>query len=328
MTRNFARSLSSIAFCCATALVSATALAQATQYPTRPVRLLVGFNPGGGTDITARTVGDALTKRLGQSFIVDNRPAAGGVLARKIAAEATPDGYTLLMLSASQAIGATLVHNEPVDMRKTYVGVSRLTSQPYLLLTHPSLPIENVKDMIAYAKSKPGELNYGSTGAGSIAHLASELFKEMAQVKLVHVPYKGASPGLLDLIRGQIHFLFASATSSIPHVKSGRLRLLGSSSGERSAQLPDVPTIAESGVPGFDVTGWYGIIAPGRTPRPIVRKLNAEIAEVLKLPAVKERMARDGAEARHSTPEQLALLVEHEVSKWTKLVKSAGIQVK
>jgi tripartite-type tricarboxylate transporter receptor subunit TctC len=268
-----------------------------------------------------------MEKGLGQSIIIDNRPAAGGVLARRIAAEAAPDGYTLLMLSGSQTIGATLVHHEPVDMRNTYAAVSRLTSQPYLLLTNPSIPAKNVKEMIAYAKAHPGQVNYGSTGAGSSAHLAGELLAEMANIKIVHVPYKGASPGLLDLIRGQIQMLFASAPSSLPHVKAGRLRLLAQSSGERSGQLPDVPTVAESGLPGFDVTGWYAVVAPARTPAPIIAKLNREIGEVLKLESVQHKMAADGTDVRHSTPEELTALVSQEVAKWTQLVKKAGIHL-
>jgi tripartite-type tricarboxylate transporter receptor subunit TctC len=309
-------------------LVATAFAAQAIDYPNRPVRVLVGFNPGGGTDITARVVGDALTRRLGQSLIIDNRPAQGGVLARRLAAEANPDGHTLLMVSGSQTIGAALVYKEPVDVRKTYSAVSLLTVQPYLMVTHPSVPARNVQEFIAFARSKPGALNYGSTGVGSMAHLASELFSEMAKVKLVHVPYKGSGPGIVDLIRGQIQLFFPSATAGMPHVHSGKLRLLAASSKERSEQLPDVPTVAESGLPGFDVTGWYALIAPARTPPAIIEKLNREIGEVLKLPAVREKMAADGADARHSTPQQLAALIEEEGRKWTVLVKSAGIVLK
>lgn len=309
-------------------LVATAFAAPAIDYPNRPVRVLVGFNPGGGTDITARVVGDALTRRLGQSFIIDNRPAQGGVLARRLAAEASPDGHTLLMVSGSQTIGAALVYKEPVDVRKTYAAVSLLTVQPYLMVTHPSVPARNVQEFIAFARSKPGALNYGSTGVGSMAHLASELFSEMAKVKLVHVPYKGSGPGIVDLIRGQIQLFFPSATAGMPHVHSGKLRLLAASSKERSEQLPDVPTVAESGLPGFDVTGWYALIAPARTPPAIIEKLNREIAEVLKLSAVREKMAADGADARHSTPQQLAALIEEEGRKWTVLVKSAGIVLK
>lgn len=297
-------------------------------YPTKPIRLLVGFSPGGGTDITARVVSAKLGERIGQSIVVDNRPGVGGVLARNIAAEANPDGYTLFMLSGSQVIAAKLIYDAPVDMRKTFSPIARLTSQPYLLTTHPSFPAKTVKEMTDYAKSKPGVLNYGSTGVGSMAHLATELFMEMAGVKMVHVPYKGASPGLLDLMRGQIQFLFASSTSTMPHVKAGRLRLLGASSGKRSRVLPDVPTIAESGLPGYDVTGWYAVIAPGGTPKAIIMKLNREIGEVLKSPEIQETMAAGGADAVHSTPEELTALVHYEETRWAKLVDSAGIKLK
>ena len=297
-------------------------------YPTKPIRLLVGFSPGGGTDITARIVSDKLSERIGQSIIVDNRPTAGGVMARNIAAAANPDGYTLFMLSGSQVIGAKLIYDAPVDMRKTFSAVARLTSQPYLLTTNPSFHAKTVKEMIDYTKSKPGQINYGSTGVGSMAHLATELFMEIAGIKMVHVPYKGASPGLLDLLRGQLQFLFASSTSSMPHVKAGRLRLLGSSSGKRSGILPDVPTIAESGLPGFDVTGWYAVIAPGGTNKAIIMRLNREIGEVLKSPEIQNSMAAGGADAMHSTPEELTALIQHEEATWTKLVKSAGIKLK
>lgn len=302
--------------------------AQSTDYPTKPIRLLVGFSPGGGTDITARMVSTKLSERIGQSIIVDNRPTAGGVMARNIAAAANPDGYTLFMLSGSQVIAAKLIQGAPVDMHKTFSAIARLTSQPYLLSTHPSFPAKTVKEMISYAKSKPGELNYGSTGVGSMAHLATELFMEMAGIKMVHVPYKGTGPGLLDLIRGQLQFLFASSTSTMPHVKAGRLRLLGSSSGKRSGVLPDVPTIAESGLPGFDVTGWYAVIAPGGTNKAIIMKLNREIGEVLKSPEIQKSMAVGGADAMHSTPEELSALIQHEEATWTKLVQSAGIKLK
>jgi len=329
MIRNFRRKMNSVAACCAAAFALAPATgALSAEYPNKPVRFIVGFTAGGGTDITARVVGDALSRRLNQSVIVDNRPSAGGVLARAIAANANPDGYTLLMLSGSQVIGATLVYNDPVDMRKTYAGISRLTSQPYLLCNNPTFPAKNVREIVAYAKANPGKMNYGSTGVGSIAHLASELFMYMAKIKMVHVPYKGSTPGLLDLLRGQIQFLFASATSSMPHVHANRLRLIAQSSGERSPQLPDVPTVAEGGLKGFDVTGWYAIAAPAGTPKAIIQKLNREIGEVLKDPLVQQKMAADGADLRHSTPEQLRALVDEEALRWTTLVKSAGITLK
>lgn len=302
--------------------------AQSTGYPTRPIRLLVGFSPGGGTDITARIVSNMLSERIGQSVIVDNRPAAGGVLARNIAAAASPDGYTLFMLSGSQVIAAKLIQDAPVDMRRTFSAIARLTSQPYLLSTHPSFLPKTVKEMIAYARSKPGELNYGSTGVGSMAHLATELLMEMAGIRMVHVPYKGTGPGLLDLMRGQLQFLFASSTSTMPHVKAGKLRLLGSSSGKRSRVLPDVPTIAESGLPGYDVTGWYAVIAPAGTPKAIITRLNREIGEVLKTHEIQKSMAAGGADAVHSTPEELTALVHYEEERWAKLVKSAGIRLK
>jgi tripartite-type tricarboxylate transporter receptor subunit TctC len=313
--------------CAAAFTLAAPTGTLSAEYPTKPLRFLVGFAAGGGTDITARVVGDALTKRLGQTIIIDNRPSAGGVLARSMAKQATPDGYTLLLLSGSQVAGATLVYKDSVDMRRTFDPISRLTSQPYLLTNNPKFPAKDVKEIISYARANPGKMNYGSTGVGSMAHLASALFAYMAKIDMVHVPYKGASPGLLDLMRGQIQFLFASATSSVPHVQAGRLRLVAQSSGERSAQLPNVPTVAEAGLPGFDVTGWYAIVAPKGTPKPIIQKLNREIAEVLKDDAVKKIMAADGADLRHSTPDQLRVLVEAEISRWANLVKETGLKL-
>lgn len=318
-----------VVLACAAAFALAPAAgALSAEYPTKPLRFIVGFAPGGGTDITARVVGNALSKRLEQTIIIDNRPSAGGVLARRIAAEATPDGYTLLLLSGSQVAGAVLVYKDSIDMHKTFTPISRLTSQPYLLTNNPSFPAKTVKEIIAYAKANPGKMNYGSTGVGSMAHLASALFEHMANIKMVHVPYKGASPGLLDLLRGQIQFLFASATSSMPHIKAGRLRLVAQSSGERSAQLPDVPTVAEGGLPGFDVTGWYAIVAPAGTPKAIIQKLNREIGEALKESSVIKTMAADGADLRHSTPEQLTALVNQEARRWLDLVKKTGLKLK
>lgn len=301
--------------------------AQPMDYPSRPIRLLVGFNPGGGADITARTVGEKLSERLGQSIIVDNRPAAGGVLARSMAAEAVPDGYTLLILSASDVISAALVQGKPVDMRKTFAGISTVTIYPYVLSTNPSLPIKTVKDLIAYAKSKPDAINYGSTGVGTEAHLASELLNYMAGIRTTHIPYKGAAPGLIALVGGEIQMLFSSALSAMPHIKAGRVRLLGSSASKRLQSLPDVPTIAESGLPGFDVTGMYGIIAPAKTPQPIIAKLNYSIGEILKQPEVQQSMARNATQATYTTPQELTAMVEHVEQKWRKLVNDTGLKL-
>ena len=300
----------------------------AADYPTRSIRLLVGYDPGGGTDQTARTIGNNLTARLGHPVVTDNRPGIGGVVARNIAAQASPDGYTLLLISGSQVIGASLVYGNRIDMQKTYTSISRLTTYPFPLVTHPSSPATTVKEMIALAKSKPGAFNYGSTGVGSMAHLASELFKEMAQVNMVHVSYKGASAGLLDLMRGQIQLTFTSATASVPLVKAGKVRVLGVSSINRSKNLPDVPTIAEGGLPGFDVTGWFALAAPAGTPRAVIARLNREIGEVLKSPDVQKVIEHDGADPAPSTPEELTAIVNAEESKWIKLVKSAGINLK
>ncbi|MGE5522765.1 MAG: tripartite tricarboxylate transporter substrate binding protein, partial [Rhodospirillaceae bacterium] len=271
-------------------------------YPNKPVRILVGFAPGGGSDILSRTIGQKLAERWGYPVVTDNRAGAGGTIALEIAAKAAPDGYTLLVISGSQITNATLVTRVPYDIRTTYTAITQLTSQPYVLLEHPSVPAKTVQELIAYAKSNPGRLNYGSSGTGSSAHLGMELFNSLARIQTIHVPYKGSGQALIDLIGGQVQLLLASAISAVPNLKTGKLRALGVTSGKRSRHMPDIPTIAEAGVPGYDVTGWYGIVAPGGTPPALVNRLNGELTKLLASPEVEEKLAADGAEAAPSTP--------------------------
>ncbi|MBI4189472.1 MAG: tripartite tricarboxylate transporter substrate binding protein [Betaproteobacteria bacterium] len=301
--------------------------AQPPVYPVKPVRLLVGFVPGGGTDITARAVGQKLSERIGQPVVVDNRPGAGGLVARDIVRNAAPDGYSLLLLTSSQVVNASLIQKDPVDVRRAFAHISLLVWYPYLLVSNPSLPVKTVSEMIAYAKSRPGALNYGTPGIGTAAHLGTELLKHMAGIDMVHVPYKGSGAVVIDLMGGQIQVAFASAISSVPHVNSGKLRALAVSSGRRSKTLPNIPTVAESGVPGYDATGWYSMAAPAQTPRSIVMKLNQEIAAVLETPEVQKSLVADGAEPEHSTPEQLDRKMREEVEKWTRLLATSGIKL-
>lgn len=297
------------------------------RYPTKPVRLLVGFAPGGGSDILSRAVGQKLTERWGQPVVTDNRAGAGGTIAMDLAAKAVPDGYTLLVVSGSQLTNAALITRVPYDIRKTFAPITQMTSQPYVLLAHPSLPAKSVKELIALAKSSPGALNYGSSGTGSSAHLGMELFKEMAKVEMTHVPYKGAGQAMIDLLSGQVQLLLASAISAMPQVKSGRLKALGVTSPARSSSLPDLPAVAEAGLPGYSVVGWYGLVAPARTSPAIIQYVNQQIGRILGSPEIQEKLAADGIEAAHSTPEQFGETIAHEIEKWTKLVASSGMKL-
>ncbi len=296
-------------------------------YPARPIRILVGFQPSGGSDIMARAAGQKLAERWNAPVVTDNRPGAGGTIAMEIARKAAPDGYTLLVISGSLVTNATLVTRVPYDLRVVFAPITQLTSQPYVLLAHPSVPAKTVRELIAYAKANTDKLNYASSGTGSSAHLGMELFKSMTQTKMEHIPYKGSGPALIDLLGGQVQLLLASAISSAPHLNSGKLRALGVTSGKRSPNLPQLPTIAEAGVPGYDVTGWYGIVAPAGTPAAIVRKLSAELGRAMHTPEVTEKLAADGTEALTGTPEEFKSTITREIDKWTQLVKSTGLKL-
>lgn len=325
MTRRIARStgvaLTSIAFFAGIGIAHAQ-----DKFPSRPVRIIVAFAPGGGTDIIARSIAAKLTTRYQQQFIVDNRPGGGGNIGMEIAARAAPDGYTLLAVSSSYAANAV--------MRKTaynpitgFDPVSLLSRQAVVLLAHPSVPVNNVKDLIALAKAKPGILTYGSSGSGGIQHLATELFKSMAQVDIVHVPYKGTGPALNDLMAGQINLSMLSIIAVLPHVRSGKLKGLAVSSGTRSSAAPDIPTLAEAGVPGYAYYGWYCILAPAKTPRTVRETLSAEIATAMNSPEVRDRLTADGSTVVGSTPDQLGTHIRTEVGKLSKLVKDANIRI-
>lgn len=299
----------------------------AQDYPHKPVRFIVGFSPGGGSDILARQLSEKLTESWGRPFVVDNRSGAGGTIALTIAANAAPDGYTLLMISGSQITNAVLMTKLPLDVLKAYSPVSQATSQPYLLVVHPAVPVKSVKDLIGFAKSKPGALNYASSGTGSFAHLGMELFRSMTGTAMVHIPFKGSGAALIDLLAGQVQLALTSAISGMPHVKTGKLRGLAVTTLKRSPVIPELPTVAESGVPGYSVDGWYAVVLPANTPAAIVNKLNKEIVRLLETPAVIQLLARDGAVPAGSTPAELFNTMRAELEKWSKVVKSAGLKM-
>ena len=296
-------------------------------YPARPIRILVGFQPGGGSDIMARAAGQQLAERWHTAVVTDNRPGAGGTIAMEIARKAAADGYTLLIISGSAVTNAALVTQVPYDIRTAFAPITQLTSQPYVLLAQPAVPAKTVRELIAYAKANPDKLNYASSGTGSSAHLGMELFKSMTQTRMEHIPYKGSGPALIDLLGGQVQLLLASAISSAPHLNSGKLRALGVTSGQRSPNLPTLPTIAESGVPGYDVTGWYGIVAPAGTSPVIIRALNSELGRAMHATDVTDKLAADGTEALTGTPEEFKTRIAKEIDKWTQLVKTTGLKL-
>jgi tripartite-type tricarboxylate transporter receptor subunit TctC len=299
--------------------------AQAHTYPSKPIRLVVPFPPGGTTDILARTVGQKMTEVWGQPVVIDNRPGAGGNIGSDQVAKAAPDGYTLLMGTIStHAINPSLYKKLPFDPVRDFAPVSRIGTLPNILIVHPSVPVTSVKELIELAKSKPGELNFASSGVGTSLHLSGELFNSMAGVKLVHVPYKGSSPALADLLGGQVKIMFDNLPSALPHVKAGKLKPLAVTSAKRATVLPEVPTVMESGLPGFEVTSWFAVFVPAKPPTEIVAKLNGEIVKILNSGDVKEKLAQIGVDPAPTTPEALAAFAKAETEKWGKVVKATG----
>ena len=310
------------------ALMLSPAHAQRPPYPDRPIRLIVPFPPGGGNDILARAVGQRLAESLGQQIIVDNRGGAGGMLGGQIAATADPDGYTLFLGSMdSLAHNPALRANNPYDPPRDFAAVSLLATSAFILVVHPKVPARTVQELLALARAKPGTLNYGSAGTGSSLHMTAELFKHAAGVDIVHVPYKGTAPALTDLLAGQVQMIFSTMPPALPHVKTGRLRALGVTTATRAKTAPEVPTIAESGVPGFEVQNWQGIVVPARTPAAIIERLNREILKVLAGASMIEVLAAQGLDPAGTTPAQFDKLIRNEIDRWRKLVKSAGIHV-
>ena len=310
------------------AVLFAAGGALAQNYPTKPIRIVVPFPPGGPADILARTIGQNITESWGQQVVIDNRSGAGGNVGSDIVAKAAPDGYTLLMgFVGTHAINSSLYRDMPFDPVTDFEPVGLVAMVTIILVVHPSVPANSVKELITLAKSRAGELTFGSPGNGTPQHLAGELFNTMAGVKMVHVPYKGAVLALNDLLGGRLSLIFSSMPPALPHVKTGKLRALGVTSATRSPAVPDVPTIAQSGLPGYEVINWYGVLAPAGTPKEVVAKLNAEIIKILKMSEVKERLAAQGAETFSSTPEQFAAYIKKETEKWATVVKYSGAQI-
>jgi tripartite-type tricarboxylate transporter receptor subunit TctC len=312
-------------------VVSATASitsmpAVAQQYPDRPIRLIVGFPPGGAADILGRIAAQQLTEALGQQVVVDNRGGAGGLIATEIAAKGAPDGYTLLFTSIPHVINPHLYRKVNYDAIRDFVPVVQFVAVPLMMASHPALPAKTVKELITYAKSKPGQINYASGGSGASSHLAMELFKTLAGVDLNHIPYKGTGPLITDLIAGQVSLTIASAVPLAPHVKSGKLRGLAVTGPKRSPSFPDLPAIAET-VPGYEVVNWFGVLAPAGTPRTIVTRLNSDLNRALGARDLKERLTLQGADAAGGTPEEFAKVIKADFAKWAKVVRSSGARV-
>jgi tripartite-type tricarboxylate transporter receptor subunit TctC len=296
------------------------------QYPSKPIRVVVPFPPGGGTDIVARTVTPKMAEILGQPFVIENRAGAGGNIGTDAVAKAPADGYTLLVASASTAINTTLVPNLSWSFQRDFTPVVLMVVNNHLLAAHPSVPASNVRELLALAKAKPGQVTYASYGLGSSAHLTAELFKLMAGVDLLHVPYKGAAPAVNDLLGGQVNIIFADVAAMLSHLKSGKLKALGIGSAKRFEGLPGVPTIAESGVPGFEAGGFLGLVAPAGTPQPIIQALNAAAQKSLALPEVRERLLGLASPPVGGTPERFAAHIQREIDKWARVIRAADIK--
>jgi len=301
------------------------ASSEADKYPTKPIRLIVPFVPGAGTDITGRTIAAKLSERWGQQVVVDNRTGAAGAIGVEVTANAAPDGYTICLISASHAVNSATNPKLPYDLTKDLQAVSQATSLFYVMYIHPSVPVKTVQEFISYAKANPGKLNFGSSGTGGLQHLAGEMFNYLAGTRMTHVPYKGGAAVITDVLANQIQVGYGTILSLRPHFKSGKLRPLGVSARQRSASAPEIPTLAESGVPGYEVDQWYGIIASAKVPRPIIDKLYQGISEGLKSPETAQRLSGEGSMPVGSTPEQFNAHIRAEVAKWRKLVKDAGL---
>jgi tripartite-type tricarboxylate transporter receptor subunit TctC len=309
------------------ALALAGVPAQAQQpWPVRAVRLVVPSAPGGGTDITARIIAPKLSEQLGQQVVVENRAGAGTMIGGEVVARAAPDGYTLLMGISTLAINPSMYRKVPYDALKDFAPISQVVSLSNLLVTHPSLPVQSVKTLIAFARTRPGEIHYASAGVGTNPHLSVELFLTMAGLRMVHVPYKGSGQGIVDVVAGHVPVMMPSILTGLPHAKTGRLRGLGVTGAKRAGAAPEVPTIAEAGVPGYEAVQWFGVLAPAGTPREIVARVHGEIVRALNAAEVKGRLSGDGADPVGSPPEEFAAFLRAETAKWAKVVKDAGIQ--
>jgi tripartite-type tricarboxylate transporter receptor subunit TctC len=306
-------------------LTGAASGVHAQGYPNKPIRIVVPYPPGGFNDTLARTVGQKLNDAWGQPVVVDNKPGGGTLIGTDAVAKASPDGYTLLITPFAFAVNPSIFKKLPYDPLKDFAPITLAAATPNLLVANASVPFNSLKELIASAKAKPGRLSYASTGTGSSNHLSMEKFKQMAGVDIVHVPYKGSAPAVTDLIGGQVDLMFDNIPNVLPHVKAGKLKVLAVTSPKRSSHVPEVPTVIEGGVPGYEVSVWFGIAAPAGTPEPIITKLNTEIVKVLNLPDVKEKFAAQGVDVVGSTPAEFAAHIKSQMATWDKVVKDAGV---
>jgi tripartite-type tricarboxylate transporter receptor subunit TctC len=323
--RRTGRNAGWIALLAAPVLFAGSALAQT--YPTKPIRMIVPFAPGGGTDVIARLLATQMSQSIGRQVLVDNRAGANAIIGTEIVARAPADGYTLLFVSSPHSINPGLYPKLPYDTLKDFAPVSQAASSPYVLVVHASLPVKNVRDLIALAKARPGQIDYGSGGSGSSAHLAAELFKDMAGIDLREIPYKGAGPALAAVVAGEAALVFGNALTVKPHIQSGRVRALGIASAQRSVAAPELPTIAESGVPGYRADAILGMLAPAKTPRPVIELLNAEVHKAMRAPEMTERMKSLGVDVALTTPEGFGQVIESEMQRWGKVVRSLNLKV-
>ena len=302
--------------------------ARGADYPVKAIRFIVPFPPGGGTDIGTRIIAAKLSERFGQQVIVDNRGGAAGIIGTEVAAKAAPDGYTIMMGNiGTHAINISLYSKLPYDPVRDFVAVTQAAGLPLFVLTHPSVPVRNVKELIALAKAQPGKLNYSSSGAGGSMHVAAELFQSMAHVKFTHVPYKGGGPAIVDLLAGQVPLSFATVLETSQHVKAGRLRALAVTSAKRSVASPDILTVAEAALPGYESISWLGVFAPAGTPREVIAVLNTEIVKILQMPDVKQRLLEQGGEPIGNTQEQFAVVLKSDIAKYAKIMRESGTKV-
>lgn len=309
-------------------LLAASSSAFPQAYPTKPIRIVVPLSAGGTTDVVMRLISPKLSESLGQQVVIDNRPGAGGNIGANVVAKATPDGYTLLMgTSSSHGTNVTLYSKMPYDAVNDFTPITLVGYVPFIMMVHPSLGVTSVKELIALAKSKPGQINYASSGNGTSSHLGMEMLKTMAGIDLIHIPYKGTAPANQDLLAGHVSIQFDGVPAALPFIRSGKVRGLAVTSPKRISAAPELPTIAESGVPGFEYTAWVGIMAPAGIPREIVARLNTEITRILNLPEIKDRLLALGFEAAPSTPEQFATHIKAEIAKWEKVVKASGARL-
>lgn len=307
-------------------LAGAAGTAVAQDYPAKPVRLIVPFPPGGGNDTIARLLGQKLSPVLGQQVLVDNRPGAAGAIGAELAAKAAPDGYTLFLAGvATHGINPNLQKKLAYDPVRDFHGVSLIASAPLLVVVHPSLPAKTVRQLVALARAKPGAINFASNGTGGSSHLAVEMFKMMTGTDMVHIPYKGLSLALTDLLSGQVEVMFSSAVAMLPQVKAGKLRAIAMTGAKRASAIPDIPTVAEAGVPGYETGSWYGIVAPARTPRPIIERLGREIAAITKAPEISDRLTNEAVIPVGSTPDEFDAHIRRELARWEKVIRAAKL---